>query len=75
MLTEFAVSLQVLTADGWREVERIDCRHGHAHLHDRNGKVVHLYRLDTAEDVERAHDAINGIVEERLRILGVWDDR
>lgn len=75
VLTEFAVSLQVLTAEGWTEVERIDCRHGHVHLHDSSGSVVHLYRLDTAKDVERVHDEINRIVEERLRILGLREDK
>lgn len=75
VLTEFAASIQVLTADGWSEVERIDCRHGHSHLHESSGNVIHLDRLDRIEDVERAHDRIDRIIEDRLRILGWREDR
>lgn len=75
VITEFAVSIKVLTPDGWAEVERIDCRHGHSHLHARNGAVIHLDRLDRIDDVERAHGVIDEIIEERLRILEMREDR
>lgn len=54
-LTEFVISLKVLSLGVWAEVAYIDCKHGHVHLHRVEGQEPStLGRLDRIEDVKLA---------------------
>ena len=69
-LAKFVVNLQVLAAEGWESVERIDCCHGHCHHHPENGKPAEsVMRLDSVDDVERALGVVDGLIMDRVRIL------
>ncbi|RPE77864.1 MULTISPECIES: hypothetical protein [unclassified Frondihabitans] len=51
-MVDFAVIVKTQQLDGeWEEVARIDCCHGHAHLHHLNGTVTSLAPLHSWEDV------------------------
>lgn len=68
-IADFSVVLKALSADAMEEVERIDCCHGHCHIHQRNEVVATLGRIDIIEDVDRAFYVIDRVVEDRIRIL------
>lgn len=68
-LVDFVVLLQAESADGLEILERIDCSHGYCHLHRRNRTVDSIAVLDSVDDVERAYNAIDPIVDARVRIL------
>ena len=46
-LADFVILIQRLGTQGWDEVERFDCCHGHCHLHpDGQAESETLYQLD-----------------------------
>ncbi|GAA4811301.1 hypothetical protein GCM10023353_14790 [Tomitella cavernea] len=71
LLVDFVILTEVLTASAWQEVERIDCCHGHCHLHDESGRDTPraLYRLDDVSDVDPAFQSAIGISDQRMRIV------
>lgn len=68
-LADFTIVFLVPGPGREEELERIDCSHGHCHLHPRNGTCVGLVPIDTIEDVQRAYDITEGIAQDRVRIL------
>lgn len=60
--------------DGWYMLARVDCKHGHMHLHlDDKGasrrNVTHLRKLDAVDDVEEGYDdAYSAIFDD-------WEER
>lgn len=69
-LTEFVVSVEVLTSEGWETVEYFDCCHGSYHLHPKSGEPREpIIRLDGIEDVQRAFAQVEQEAHERARII------
>ncbi|BBZ30695.1 hypothetical protein MMAD_49900 [Mycolicibacterium madagascariense] len=69
-LTEFVINAQVLTAEGWRTIEYVDCCHGSCHHHPQNGADPrHIARLDAIQDVTEAFRLAQDLMYERLRII------
>jgi hypothetical protein len=69
-LVDFVVNLQVVTAEGWESVERIDCCHGHCHHHPENGKPAqHVIQLDSVDDVKRAFSVAEEVIGARVSTL------
>ncbi|TLF75797.1 DUF7718 family protein [Nocardia cyriacigeorgica] len=70
-IADFVINVQVLTSDGWTSVERVDCCHGHCHLHvdndDENARS--LYKLDGPADVEHAFSRVQVLADQRARII------
>jgi hypothetical protein len=69
-LVDFVINIQVLTSEGWEQVEYFDCCHGYCHLHPRNETEPRsIKRLDVVADVQDAYRRVQPIIEERLRII------
>ena len=69
-MADFVVNIQVLTSDGWVTVEYFDCCHGHCHHHHRDETVrATVLRLDDEDDVSRAFQQVEGLLEDRVRII------
>lgn len=57
-LVDFALIVIALQLDGaWREVARVDCCHGHVHLHHEDGTVSSIGPLHHVADVAEHLDA------------------
>lgn len=57
-VVNFVLLLQMRDLDGsWRNLSRIDCCHGHSHLHpeDDGPAGESIFRLDDVTDVVKAH--------------------
>lgn len=68
-LVDFVVLLRAESADGRETLERIDCSHGYCHLHRSNQTVDNIAVLDSVSDVERVYNAIDLIIDARVRML------
>lgn len=54
-IVDFVITLEIDSAPtGWIDDVRIDCKHGHAHLHPIKGEPRHIRRLDDVNDVRDA---------------------
>ena len=69
-LADFVILIQRLGTQGWDEVERFDCCHGHCHLHpDGQAESETLYQLDGPDDVQEAYAKASVYAGERARII------
>lgn len=67
---DFAIIVQRLGTDGWEDVERYDCCHGHCHLHaDGKDSSASIYQLDTQDDVKVALTRAEAESADRARII------
>lgn len=59
-IVDFALILQVPNLAGiWAEIGRMDCCHGHAHLHHKSGFISTSTPLHSVDDVRNAFDVAN----------------
>lgn len=68
-LADFAIVFMASGTEEEEEVERIDCAHGHCHLHTRTGGCTGLMPLADIADVQRAYDITEALAQDRARIL------
>ncbi|MEV6337201.1 hypothetical protein AB0M12_21080 [Nocardia vinacea] len=68
---DFVVNVQRLSSNGWADVERFDCCHGHCHLHIDNaeGTIESIWTLNTVDDVEAALLETEKRADERARSI------
>lgn len=69
-LVDFVIVIQLLGANGWDDIERFDCCHGHCHLHNGGtGNREPIYQLDSADDVQIAFVRASDEAQHRARII------
>ena len=74
-LVDFVILLQVAVWDDWENVARVDCCHGHCHLHPPDderiggGESRSICRLDAVDDAAGAFDAAVEEIESAGRRL------
>lgn len=70
-LVEFVVNVQRLSSNGWVDVERFDCCHGHCHLHIDNaeGEILTIRTLNSVDDVKAAFLGAQNLADERARSI------
>ncbi|CAM4414051.1 hypothetical protein MB901379_03879 [Mycobacterium basiliense] len=69
-LVDFAINIQVLTAEAWETVESFDCCHGNCHYHPVNGEEPRpLAKLDVVGDVQHSYWQVESVIADRVRII------
>lgn len=69
-LVDFAINIQVLTAEAWETIESFDCCHGSCHYHPLNGEDPRpIKRLDVVADVKHAYWQVEAVIADRVRII------
>ena len=69
-MVDFAINIQVLTAEAWETIESFDCCHGNCHYHPLNGTDARpVARLDVSADVQHAYWQVEAVIADRVRII------
>lgn len=70
-VVDFVMILQGFGPSGWMDIERVDCCHGHCHLHPATGDGApeSIHQLDSVDDVKEAVDRASIELIARARII------
>lgn len=64
-LSEFVITLKASTFGEWSETARIDCKHGHIHMHTvAHDTIVSIRRLDAIDDVQAGFEEASGMMDD-----------